>query len=121
MEMDGASIATGPARDQNISRKNLSAHENVERTEYEVAPTLTGNQDHTLIPRDLFEQIARASLHSIAPCPACRGTGLTEMAPDPLGDNQKKMKIGAVSSCQMCGGSGIDPNFRRLDILDEIE
>ena len=51
-------------------------------------------------------------LRAVAPCPSCRGQGHSDMQPDFLGDDPKAMKIGTVSICSLCHGSGIDPNFK---------
>jgi hypothetical protein len=50
-------------------------------------------------------------LRAVAPCPECRGSGYGEMKPDFIGDNPKTMKIGTVSICSLCHGSGVDPNY----------
>ena len=46
-------------------------------------------------------------------CPACRGTGHTEPLPDFVGDDPKTMTVCTVSLCQLCGGSGRDPNYHQ--------
>ena len=45
-------------------------------------------------------------------CPQCLGTGVTGIAPDFFGDDPRTMKIGTVSCCPLCNGTGKDPNFR---------
>ena len=46
-------------------------------------------------------------------CPACRGTGRSEPLPDFEGDDPKTMTVCTVSLCQLCGGSGVDPNYHQ--------
>ena len=58
-----------------------------------------------------FNSIAR----QVAPCVVCLGTGITEPAPDFVGDDPKTMRIGTVSCCPLCHGSGVDPNYRADD------
>jgi len=47
-------------------------------------------------------------------CPMCRGRRVSEPSADFLGDDPKTMRVCTVSLCQLCGGSGRDPNWRRI-------
>jgi len=103
------------AREFNDLRKSggLSrAFDNHEWIEFEVAESLSGT-NYTMVPQNFYERLALAALRIAAPCPKCRGTGFGPIAPDFLGDKSEKMTVGTCSMCQLCGGMGIDPNFRR--------
>jgi hypothetical protein len=79
--------------------------------EFEVAEALVPSH-YTLVPPHFYERLAQAVLRTVAPCPTCRGRGHGEIAPDFIGDDPRTMTIGTVSMCQLCGGNGVDPNFR---------
>jgi len=81
-----------------------------EWTDFEVAPSLRMDRT-TLVPPDFYRRLARAALRAVAPCPACRGTGHTDPLPDFEGDDPKTMRVCTMSFCQLCGGSGVDPNY----------
>lgn len=45
-------------------------------------------------------------------CPACRGRGTSDPVADFLGDDPATMRVCTMSFCQLCGGTGRDPNWR---------
>jgi hypothetical protein len=48
-------------------------------------------------------------------CPVCRGRKLTEPMADFIGDDPRTMKVCTMNFCLLCGGTGRDPNWRRID------
>lgn len=66
-------------------------------------------------PRANYPEIPDGSPARPDACPKCRGRGLSDPFPDFEGDDPATMRVCTMSFCQLCGGTGRDPNWRADD------